>query len=189
MDVPLNSPSGVSSSRVITPGTLFMAVGVFALIAVIGMQMIRRNAGPLTQGPAPDFSIELYSGDTFTLAEQRGKFVVVNFWGSWCMGCREEASELQSAWEKYRGSGVSVIGVSFRDEEASARKFLDEFALTFPTGSDTSLNITAAYGITGAPQTYIVGPDGSVVDFALGQFQPGWLDQTLERLLAGDPAS
>jgi cytochrome c biogenesis protein CcmG, thiol:disulfide interchange protein DsbE len=176
--------------RGISPGSLFLFVGLFAVIAVVGLQLIRRNAGPVTRGPAPDFAIQSYGdGSEFRLSEQRGKFVVVNFWGSWCPGCRDEAPELEEAWQKYRDDGVVVVGIGYNDVESAARRFLDEFAITFPTGNDTGLRITAAYGVTGAPETYIVGPDGEVAAFVIGQFEQGWLDRTLQRLLAEAQAS
>lgn len=189
MDTPATIPSMFTARRGMTPGTLFVLVGLVALTAVIGMQIIRRSAGPPTQGPAPDFTLDLYDGGTFSLADHRGKIVVVNFWGSWCMACREEAAELQSVWEKYRDAGVVVVGVGFRDVDSSAKAFLDEFGLNFPAGGDTNLQISAAYGITGAPETYIVGPDGEVIDFTIGQFQPGWLERTLDRLLSDGPSA
>lgn len=185
-----HTPAPTTPRQRFTPGTLFLFVGLFAVIAVIGLQLMRRNAGPVTQGPAPDFAIETYAdGGTFRLSEHRGEFVVVNFWGSWCPGCRDEMPELQEAWEKYRDAGVTIVGVGYNDVESAARRFLDEFGVTFPTGNDTGLRITAAYGITGAPETYIVGPDGDVVAFVIGQFAPGWLDTTLARLLAGEQLS
>lgn len=179
------APTFSLPQRKISAGTLFLFLGIFAVIAVVGLQLMRRQAGPVTQGVAPDFSIELYDGGTFTLSEQRGKYTVVNFWGSWCVGCRDEMPELQQAWERY-GEDVMIVGVGFRDVDSAARRFLDEFNITFPTGNDTGLRITAAYGVTGAPETYIVDPEGNVVEFAIGQFPTGWLEKAIERLLSED---
>ncbi len=186
----VNQPTFTTPRRAITPGTLFLFVGLFAVIAVVGLQLVRRSAGPVTRGPAPDFAIQSYrDGSTFRLSEQRGKFVVVNFWGSWCPGCRDEAPELQEVWERYRDDGVIVVGIGYNDVESAARGFLAEYGITFPTGNDTGLRTTAAYGVTGAPETYIVGPNGDVVAFVIGQFERGWLDATLQRLLAEEQTS
>lgn len=171
--------------RTISPASLFLFVILFAVIAIVGLALLRRNAGPATHGPAPDFTIDTYDGGTFTLSDYRGQYVVVNFWGSWCIGCRDEMPELQSAWARFRDEGVMIVGVGFRDVESAARDFLDEYNVTYPTGNDTGLRITAAYGITGAPETYIVGPDGTVVAFYIGQFPAGWLNTTLASLMAG----
>lgn len=171
--------------RSLTPGTLFLGVGLFAVFAVIGLQLLRNNATSPTSGPAPDFTMALYDGGAFTLSDYRGQWVVVNFWGSWCGPCRDEAPELQSAWEKYQTAGVMVVGVGFRDVESAARKFLQDYNITYPNGNDDGLRITAQYAVTGAPETYIVDPNGHVQAFMIGPLPVGWLDATLSGLLAG----
>ena len=182
-DTPQTSP--VPAPRRITPGTMFLGVVLFAVFAVIGLQLLRNNGQPPTSGPAPDFTMALYDGGEFSLSEHRGQWVVVNFWGSWCAPCRDEAPELQAAWEDFREQGVTVVGVGFRDVESAARQFLDEFDITYPNGNDDGLRITARYAVTGAPETYIVGPDGNVEAFYFGQLPVGWLDATLTTLIAG----
>jgi cytochrome c biogenesis protein CcmG/thiol:disulfide interchange protein DsbE len=180
-----NAPSQAAPAarRGPSAGTLFLGVGLFAVFAVIGLQLLRNNAQPPTSGPAPDFSMTLYEGGTFTLSEHRGQWVVVNFWGSWCGSCRDEAPELQGAWEAFRQRGVMVVGVGFRDVESAARQFIAENGITYPNGNDEGLRITARYAVTGAPETYIVAPDGTVQAFFIGPLPVGALAATLERLL------
>lgn len=174
----------IAPRRGLTPGALFLGVGFLAVVAVIALQLLRNNATPPTSGPAPDFTMTLYDGSEFALSDYRGQWVVVNFWGSWCGPCRDEAPELQSAWEKYQNSGVMIVGVGFRDVESAAREFLEDFGITYPNGNDDGLRITARYAVTGAPETYIVDPEGNVQAFMIGPLPVGWLDSTLARLLA-----
>lgn len=168
--------------RGLSAGSVVLLIGIVALVAVIGWQLARRNAEPVRSGQAPDFSINLYDGGTFTLSEQRGKIVVVNFWGSWCAPCRDEAPDLQAAYDRFADAGVTVVGVGFRDTENAARAFIDELNLTYPNGNDDGLKITARYGVTGAPETYIIDRDGSVAAFYIGQFPAEWLENTLTAL-------
>ena len=183
---PTDSPSEhlAPPRRTLSPGTLFLGVALLGVFAVVALQLIRNNAQPITSGPAPDFSVALYEGGDFTLSAHRGEWVVVNFWGSWCGPCRDEAPELQSMWEKYQSKGVIIVGVGFRDVEGAARQFISDYGITYPNGNDDALRITARYAVTGAPETYIIDPDGNVQAFMLGPLPVGWLDATLTDLMA-----
>jgi len=166
-----------------TPGVVFALAAALLAVAVATMAVMRQTAQLLTDGPAPDFSLPLHDGATFTLSDHRGQWVVVNFWGSWCQGCRDEAPELQRVWTKYRDHGVMVVGIGFRDMRRSALAFIDEFGLTFPNGHDDSLSVARRFGITGAPETYVIDPNGMIRAVSIGQFTDGWLDLTLAQLL------
>jgi cytochrome c biogenesis protein CcmG, thiol:disulfide interchange protein DsbE len=189
----LQEPSETEAARpkrALTPGTIVLLIGILAVVVVIGVQLANQNATQPRSGPAPDFTIDLYTGDgSFTLSEQRGKFVVVNFWGSWCAPCRDEAPYLQAAHEDFQDRGVQIVGVGFRDTERAAMRFLEETNTTYPTGPDTGLRITASYNIVGAPETFIVDPDGNIVDFYLGPLTADWLDTRLNELLAENEAA
>jgi cytochrome c biogenesis protein CcmG/thiol:disulfide interchange protein DsbE len=172
----------------VTPLAVFLAAAFVLVTAVGAMHVLRQAAQPLTDGPAPDFSLAMHDGTTFTLSEHRGQWVVVNFWGSWCLGCRVEAPELQQVWAKYRDHGVTVVGVGFRDAAPNALAFIDEFGLTFPNGHDDSLTVTRQFGITGAPETYIIDPEGTIRAISIGQFTDGWLDATMAEMLGVEPS-
>lgn len=170
-----------------TPLAVFVLAAVLLVTAVAAMHVMRQTAQPLSGGPAPDFSLPLHDGSTFTLSDHRGQWVVVNFWGSWCMACRIEAPELQQVWTKYRDHGVMVVGVGFRDAPDRALGFIDEFELSFPNGHDDSLTVTRQFGITGAPETYVIDPEGVIRAISIGQFTDGWLDFTMAELLGLEP--
>lgn len=177
------APQPQAARRVLTPGTIVLMIGILAVIVVVGIQLTRQNTGPVRGGPAPDFTLNLYGGETFQLSEQRGRIVVVNFWGSWCAPCRDEAPYLQAAHEKYAERGVIVLGVGFRDIDSAALQFIAENNITYPNGPDTRLRITERWGITGAPETYVVDQNGEVVAYYIGPLPRTWLDQQIEPLL------
>lgn len=166
-----------------SPLVVFALAAALLVTAVAAMVVMGQTAQPLSDGPAPDFSLAMHDGSTFRLSDHRGQWVVVNFWGSWCMACRIEAPELQQVWTKYRDHGVTVVGIGFRDAPDRALGFIEEFDLTFPNGHDDALSVTRQFGITGAPETYLIDPEGVIRAISIGQFTEGWLDSTMAELL------
>jgi cytochrome c biogenesis protein CcmG/thiol:disulfide interchange protein DsbE len=118
--------------------------------------------GPLiVDCPAPDFTLTTFDGQEISLAELRGKVVVINFWASWAIPCKDDVVKLQAVWKDYLVRGdVVFIGINYIDTDQKAREFIREFALTYPNGPDVTTSISQAYRITGVPETYIVDRNG-----------------------------
>lgn len=112
---------------------------------------------------ASDFTLTTFDGRTLSLSDYRGKTVVINFWASWCPPCREEAPVLRAFAAAHRDDTVVLLGIDVWDSEADARAFLSEFGLTFPNALDTDGRVTVEYGVSGVPETFVVGPDGSLL--------------------------
>jgi cytochrome c biogenesis protein CcmG, thiol:disulfide interchange protein DsbE len=168
----------------LTPGTIVLMLGIIVVVAVIGIQLARRNAMQPTSGIAPNFSMPLYGdGGDFNLSDQRGSIVVLNFWGSWCVPCREEAPFLESVHQRYADEGVVVVGVNFRDTESAALDFLDEFDITYPNGIDIGEHITSEYNVTGAPETFVIDRNGEIHQFFWGEVDETDLVPVLDELL------
>ncbi len=166
--------------------TTLVLVGVSILvIAVVGISLLRVGQVQPRTGPAPAFTFRTFEGEEFSLADQRGKVVVINFWASWCVPCRDEAPILQSVWERYRERGVVMVGIAYLDVELDALAFLDEFGITYPNGLDLGKAIAKRYRIKGVPETFIVDQQGNIVEFYAGPAAEGQLDAILDRLLAG----
>lgn len=159
---------------------LAVVLGILALFAV-GMQM--RSAQPVDKGAAPAFTIPLYSGGDFSLSEHRGHVVVVNFWASWCVPCRQEAPVLETTWRKYKDRGVVFVGVDYVDSETEARKFIQEFDVTYPNGIDIGTETSRKYHIQGVPETYFVGKDGQLYGNHIGPIDVPTLSAKLDELL------
>jgi cytochrome c biogenesis protein CcmG/thiol:disulfide interchange protein DsbE len=113
---------------------------------------------------APDFSLGLFDGSSFTLksALQTGKPVVVNFWASWCGPCADEAPVLQDAARRY-GDRVTFVGVDVQDVDSDAQTFLSKYGITYQNGSGNAGPISVQYGMRGVPETYFIAPDGRLV--------------------------
>jgi len=118
---------------------------------------------PLIGKEAPLFTLELFDGRTFRLADQRGKVVVLNVWASWCYpACWNEAPRLETAWQTYRDQGVMVLGLNYQDREERARAFIERFGKTFPNGPDKGSKIAIAYGVYGVPETFFIDHAGCI---------------------------
>lgn len=170
--------------RGFSPGSIFLLFTVFAIIFVVGVQLARRNNTQPFSGPAPDFSMPLYNGTTFTLSEQRGNIIILNFWGSWCTECRTEMPDLQTISEQYADQGVQVVGVNFRDVEREALKFLETYQVKYLNGIDLGERITTDYNVTGAPETFVIDRAGNIHQFFWGQVTAAQLSEVLDNLLA-----
>lgn len=154
---------------------------VLSLLALFGYGMAKRQGGfagiavnaqgqvgRVQPGPAPDFTLQLFDGGTFRLSEQRGKVVVVNFWASWCIPCRDEAPVLERAWQRYRDQGVVLVGLDIWDTERDARAFMSEFGIDYPNGPDPRGAAAIEYGVTGIPETFFIRPDGTIARHWIG---------------------
>ncbi len=121
---------------------------------------------------APQFTGTTLTGSKLSFSAYRGKVVVLNFWGSWCVPCREEASTLSVVAAQYQPSGVSFLGVDVRDTTASAEAFAHSFHITYPSVSDPSsvitLDFTAVVPIAGTPTTLVIDRTGHIAGAVFG---------------------
>ncbi|HEX6384949.1 MAG TPA: TlpA disulfide reductase family protein, partial [Anaerolineae bacterium] len=157
---------------------------LLAFLAVTGRGLYRSQATQRDQGPAPDFTLNLYIGDTFRLSEQRGKVVMVDFWASWCVPCREEARMLEGLWREYQDRGVMFVGVAYADVESNARAFLNEFDITYPNGPDLGTRISREYRMQGVPEKFFIDKQGQIRTVIIGPGGEAEYRRQLEALLA-----
>jgi len=141
-----------------------------------------RGSRPRVGEPAPDFSVDLLDGSTLSLSDLRGQVSVINFWSPECQPCEDELPDLQTIWEEYQDKGVAFLGVSFPDLEASTREMVSEFGITYLNGLDAVMPVD--YGITGVPETFIIGPQGSVIYVHIGPVTADRLRTELDTLVA-----
>lgn len=157
---------------------------LLGLLGLLGWGLMRVQAGPRSQGPAPDFTLTTFDGDVIVLSELRGQVVAINFWASWCPPCRDEAPYLEATWRAYKDRGVVFVGVDYVDTEVEALAFIEEFDITYPNGPDIRTIISQAYRIQGVPETFFVAKDGTLQGVKIGPLAPPELEDRLEALLA-----
>jgi len=144
--------------------------GVFVLVVVVGLVIgwiVGQDSAESSEigKPAPDFTVALIDGGTFTLSEARGQPVIVNLWASWCAPCREEIPDI-SAFAA-ANPDVTVVGVAVQDPEKSAREFAATIGATYPLALGTT-EFEDAYPHLGLPATFIIDENGTVIDIING---------------------
>ena len=132
-------------------------VPAVAFLTVLAVAVSRSGSKAVSGGSAPGFELPLLDGSgVLTDSDLRGKLVVINFWASWCIPCREEAPLLEKAWKSYRDEGVIFLGVNIKDAESDAKSFVKDFGITYPTVRDLDQTLTNAFGVKGLPETFFV---------------------------------
>ena len=116
----------------------------------------------------PAFSARTVDALPLSMADLRGKVVVVNFWASWCVECRVELPALERLHREFAPRGLAVIGVNVREDVETVRRHVTQTGLTFPVLLDQKGTIPATYGVVGLPTTVVVARDGRAVALAVG---------------------
>jgi len=125
-------------------------------------------------GPAPNFTLQSNAGGQVSLASLKGKVVMVNFWATWCVPCRQEMPHLEALYEKYNGLGFELLAVNVEKNNAEgARKWLQETPVTFPVLFDPENQVTKLYKVQTMPSTVIIGRDGTM-RFMHNGYKPGY---------------
>ena len=115
--------------------------------------------------PAPEVDLRTLAGTRFQLSALRGRAVVMTFWGTWCLPCRQEFPELAEVFRKHSASGLAVVGVNQRDQELATRdvqRFVDELAVPFTIALDARGRSRRSYRLVGLPTTVFVDTGGIV---------------------------
>jgi cytochrome c biogenesis protein CcmG/thiol:disulfide interchange protein DsbE len=165
---------------------LLVVTSLLALVAVLALGF-RRDPQDIRTGsvghPAPAFDLErLDQPGRLRLAELQGKVVVVNFFASWCIPCKEEAPALVRMWERYRTSDVVFVGIVYQDSPDGAKAFHDRLGQTWPIGADDNGRTALAFGVFGVPETYFIGKDGVIAGRHIGPIDEATLARGIDTL-------
>ena len=166
-------------------GCLALLLGVILATIILGAQLAERNRGRPASGPAPDFQLQLFTGETIGLSELRGQVVLLNFWASWCPPCRAEAPDLQALHEDFARSGLRVIGVNMLESSrAKAQAFIDELGIGYANGEDIEQRITRLYRVDAPPESFLIDRRGQVRQVYIGSISYDMISGKIQSLLA-----
>jgi len=129
-----------------------------------------------------DYSLPDLQGTTHSLADYKGKWVIVNYWATWCPPCQEEIPDLVDFHERHKDKDAVVIGINFEDigkEQLVA--FVESFLISYPVLRSDPLPVTPLGPVPGLPTTYIIAPDGSPVARQVGPVTGQQLDEYIAR--------
>jgi peroxiredoxin len=116
----------------------------------------------------PSFTGRTLDAREFSLADLRGSVVVLNFWASWCLECRQEMPALERLHRSLQPRGLVVVGLNARESPAVAQSYAGTLRLSFPLVLDADGRINTLYGVVGLPTTFVIGRDGRAVALAVG---------------------
>lgn len=136
---------------------------------------------------APDSRLALPvlgSARSESLADLRGKVVVLNVFASWCDPCKAEAPILVQEQRQLVRQGGTILGVTYLDNSSDSEQFVRQWHITYPVVRDIDGNFVRSFGTTGVPETFVINRQGHIAALRRFQLDGRWLAQTLPPILA-----
>ena len=169
-------------ARWIAGAVVVVGAALVALLATRPQAALTEVDTPLIGHQAPALSGTTLDGQRFDLAALQGRWVVVNFFASWCPPCQQEEPELVTfAFEHRQPGGAALVGVVYDDSAAAAKSFLSSSGATWPAITDPEGTAAVAFGVRGPPETFLVSPTGTVVAHLDGPVTAAGLDYWLKQ--------
>ena len=142
----------------------FFAAGV--LLCAVAL------AGDVQNKAAPDFTLDSRAGTPLSLAQYKGQVVMLNFWASWCVPCKQEMPLLETLQKTYGKRGFTLIGVNVEPDSKAANAVLEKIPVSFPVVYDTESKVSKAYDVSGMPSSVFIDRKGQVRMLHRG-YKPG----------------
>jgi cytochrome c biogenesis protein CcmG, thiol:disulfide interchange protein DsbE len=163
-------------------------LAVLAVVGLLGFGLLSKGGASIEVGEtAPDGPLpRLNESGTGSVVDYRGRWVLVNFWASWCVPCREESPALEGFYRQHRGQQFTVLGIDTRDLTDDGRDFVERYGITYPQLRDGDGASADDFGTTGVPESFLVNPKGRLVLIRRGPVDDTYLDQFVAPLLEGD---
>ena len=167
------------------PRVIIAVLAAVAIVALLTFGLLSKGNSRLADGesaPSPQLP-KLEEHGKGSLKEYRGKWVLVNFWASWCIPCRDEAPELQKFQEEHAGANFTVVGIDTQDLSDDGTKFADQFELSYPQLHDGNGDTGHEFGTTGVPENYLLEPNGKLAWAVAGPVDGKILEEQVTPLL------
>jgi cytochrome c biogenesis protein CcmG, thiol:disulfide interchange protein DsbE len=164
-----------------------VVMAVLAVVGLLGFGLLSKGEASLSVGDsAPDKKLSTLDGaGTGQIEDYRGKWVLVNFWASWCGPCKSEAPALQAIQRRHAGDDFTVLGINLDDATDDARAFVARYGLTYPQLRDgDGRERRDAYGMTGFPESFVIDPEGRIALIRRGPVDAPYLDENVAPLIA-----
>lgn len=177
--------------RLAVPGLVaVLAIGLVALLIFGVLQTTDDNSidNAVAKGEtpaAPSIVLNrLDGGGSGSLADYRGRVVLVNFFASWCPPCEEEAPLLNDVQRTLAANGGTVLGVAVDDTRNATQGFVDDHGVRYPVLRDIDRKMSKQFELKGLPETFLVDAQGRIVALERQQITRRWIEETLDPLLA-----
>ncbi len=177
-------PTRSHRARWIALTVLVVTVGLVAVLATRPSAQVAAVDSPLVGTQAPVISGTAVGGGHFSLPAAPGRYVVLNFFASWCVPCQQEGPALVAFAFQHRDGSAQLVSVRFNDTVGAVRSYQATLGATWPTLDDRSGRLALAYGVKGQPTTFVIAPDGRVVAYIVAPVTAAELDQVIARAQA-----
>lgn len=168
--------------------TLIRTIILLVLVCAIGytfyINFFKKDEVITKGSKAPNFAMtELNTGKKYTLSGEKGKGVIVNFWGTWCEPCKREMPFMNEIYSKYKGNGIELLAMNADESKFSVERFVSDYKLKFPVGIDKDQEVLNTYGVNPLPTTFFVSPDGTIKRIVTGQMTPDSFESYIKEIL------